>query len=734
MTATPNQFYFLVLHAGTLLVLTSVHGLRGVLTLGPVLALGGLFTFLVWQVAQAGWWVQWDGLTINAAHLGIMPAIILGGVLIYAMDGVKLGRAYTVVVAGTALLATGYVEFLASLGSVVPLPNFIFQSLQSQIALTIALVVGVLGGMVAYEGSRRLIPWRLALAVGVSAGLALVLLVTSYASYGLTVGLVNVRNEMLEYSLALVLPVLVALAYGALAGHRGWIMPARPVQRLFAVWQSSEEEVRQALRSAMEAQHTITELRDLNAALKQEQRLRAHQVDNSPLAVLEVDERGQISTFNKSAATLFSPIAPLEGQTSVETVLPGFQAAFQRGTRVSGVLRVPVNADDVRSLDVTVMPFNRRPSSGDTRRAGGGFSVLVEDVTERERARVRSQIVSRMRGVHMASRVVAHDFSNLVTAIEANIASIRAQLPSAEHQRVGPSLEAIRDAANRARAMLGQLGGEQIFERPELRPHNLKSLIHEAVGMERPDMETSGITLRVEPLADMTVEVDSTQIVRVLINLLRNAVRATPSGGTIAVSTVLGPETVEIVVEDTGVGMSSRALSQAFQPGYSTKGHGEGGLGLPISFLILDAHGGRLTLTSKPGHGTRATMRLNRTRGGAEPPSVSRLDGLRILVLDDNDHRRESIVDGLAPLGALVDEMMSLEELTAWLDEESASWDLVLHAASLTPRALRATLCTAPLPDAGQPPMVLPSCAHKLNSEQIKTIARVVGASTLEGV
>ena len=60
------------LHIGTLGLVLGLHAARGYITLGPVLALGGLLTFLAWQIAQAGWWVSWGGLNVNAALFAAM--------------------------------------------------------------------------------------------------------------------------------------------------------------------------------------------------------------------------------------------------------------------------------------------------------------------------------------------------------------------------------------------------------------------------------------------------------------------------------------------------------------------------------------------------------------------------------------------------------------------------------------------------------------------------------------
>jgi signal transduction histidine kinase len=734
-----NQTYFLILHGGTLLLFIVLHALRSTITLGPTLAIAALYTFLVWQVAQAGWWVEIGALNVNAAHLGVIPAIVMGGVLIYAMDGVKLGHAYAVVVLGAALFATFYVQFLDSLNGVVPLPNFIFQSLQSQIALAVALTAGVIAAMAAYEAGRRLVPWWLALSLSNAVGLVTVLAVTSYASYGPRLGLVNLRNELPEYAVAVLLPMAVTLAYGGIAAGRGWIMPARPLRRLFSVWQSTEEEVRQALHSALEAHHTIAELRDLNAALEQEQKLRAHQVESSPLAVLEIDSRGLVTVSNHAARKLFQDSRPLTHRMPVERLLPGFLKIFGDGTRMSGVLPITTRTGERRSLDVTVMPLHNGTGDGWLgQRRAFGFSVLLEDVTECERARVHDQIVSRMRGVHMASRVVAHDFSNLMTATEGSIASIRAHIGQGAYEQIEPLLQAIHHAMGQARGMLRQLGAREGFEQPDIRVHDLRDLVREATNIERPNAEKAGLDLIVHDLPSVLAEVDGTQIVRVLINLLRNAVRATPPGGRVEVAIETVAEKVRLVVRDSGAGMSAEALRQAFQPGFSSKGKGKGGLGLPISYLIVDAHGGRLDLESRPGQGTRATVLLNRavasvaSAGGA----AQELQDLRVLVLVRDGAHRERLADALVETGASVDEIESLDELAAWISEEGAAWDVVVRDTTFPTAAMDglAAACMVLLPEGDQPPRVHRPTGCRLEAPRLDRLVAVVGDFSVEGL
>lgn len=103
-------------------------------------------------------------------------------------------------------------------------------------------------------------------------------------------------------------------------------------------------------------------------------------------------------------------------------------------------------------------------------------------------------------------------------------------------------------------------------------------------------------------------------IERLLLNLLSNAIKFTPAGGTITVSVKVRPQTVELTVSDTGVGIPSELLPTVFDRYLHTERmdpqpHGLG-LGLPICRRIAAGHGGSIMVTSKEGTGTRVTVSL----------------------------------------------------------------------------------------------------------------------------
>jgi two-component system NtrC family sensor kinase len=111
---------------------------------------------------------------------------------------------------------------------------------------------------------------------------------------------------------------------------------------------------------------------------------------------------------------------------------------------------------------------------------------------------------------------------------------------------------------------------------------------------------------------------DANQIQQVAVNLLLNAGDAIgDGGGTIRVTTRLGAEgTVELLVQDNGRGIPPDDLPRIFEPFYTTKGNHGTGLGLAVSWGIVEAHGGALEVRSDSGQGTCFTLRIPTSAGG----------------------------------------------------------------------------------------------------------------------
>ncbi|GAC1684104.1 MAG: hypothetical protein NVS9B9_06110 [Ktedonobacteraceae bacterium] len=149
-------------------------------------------------------------------------------------------------------------------------------------------------------------------------------------------------------------------------------------------------------------------------------------------------------------------------------------------------------------------------------------------------------------------------------------------------------------------------------------PIEADRLVHEVMARMLPLAQRHRVTLRTDIEQGKTfVVADSRQITRVLVNLVHNAIKFTPSGGTITMGTTLlaGQGMQRFFVHDTGVGIRSEELPRVFERFYKTDrarskadyfgpGGGGTGLGLAIARHVVEAHGGRINAESVLGQGS----------------------------------------------------------------------------------------------------------------------------------
>ena len=178
------------------------------------------------------------------------------------------------------------------------------------------------------------------------------------------------------------------------------------------------------------------------------------------------------------------------------------------------------------------------------------------------------------------------------------------------------------------------------------------------------------------------VEVDGTQLEGALLNAAINARDAMPGGGRLTLSTRNLVETneVEIGITDTGEGMAPEVVTRAFEPFFTTKGVGRGtGLGLSQIHGFAAQTGGRAEIESRLGEGTRLLIILPRTeksplaRRPSEKPAGPP-EGLKVLLVEDNDQVRAFAENLLAELGCEVLSAASAEEALALLDKETVDF------------------------------------------------------------
>ncbi|MCW8141800.1 MAG: PAS domain S-box protein, partial [Planctomycetota bacterium] len=254
------------------------------------------------------------------------------------------------------------------------------------------------------------------------------------------------------------------------------------------------------------------------------------------------------------------------------------------------------------------------------------FVVVMEDVTERRAAeealrRTREQLLQaqKMEAVGRLAGGVAHDFNNLLTVIEGYARLAMDPLPSDDPGR--RKLEQVVRASERAAGLTRQLLAFSRKLPASPRIVEPGALLRDMTGMLRRLLgERVTLVLDVDPAAG-EVTIDPGQLEQVVMNLAVNANDAMPDGGTLTLS-VKGEDPargqpqggwVRLAVADTGAGMDAETRARLFEPFFTTKPPGEGtGLGLATVHGIVEQAGGRVTVESAPGAGSRFEVHLPR--------------------------------------------------------------------------------------------------------------------------
>jgi signal transduction histidine kinase len=139
---------------------------------------------------------------------------------------------------------------------------------------------------------------------------------------------------------------------------------------------------------------------------------------------------------------------------------------------------------------------------------------------------------------------------------------------------------------------------------PTLMPVSLNDVVATTVEVLRPELDNRGLHVTTNLYRELPdAPLDSAQMQQVLVNLAKNSMQAMTRGGDLTFRTGEGMDGVWVSVEDTGGGISQEQINRVFEPFYTTKEKGSG-LGLMIVRRIIRAHGGRIEIDSRLGHGT----------------------------------------------------------------------------------------------------------------------------------
>ena len=381
------------------------------------------------------------------------------------------------------------------------------------------------------------------------------------------------------------------------------------LSRAFEAFTESTRKLRNAYGSLRE--HVDT----LNEELEQTNLHLASILESMTSGVAAIDSQGRITTFNKAAETITGlPAAAVIGRP-YDTVFSNGSSLFRLTKLLQGDQR-QINGETefkTRAGHVIPLEFACSVMEDKTGRTLGALQVF-RDLSTMKKLEEQARRADRLAALGEMAAGVAHEIRNPLGGIGGLAGLLEKDLDTDDpRRRLASRIVAGVQSLNHVVTSLLD------FTRPihpERKPFPLKEAIDSALALLAEPAAEAGVEVRLNGgLHRQTVMADPDLLKQVLLNLLANAVDAMPDGGTLTVSCRerLEDEVIEILVADTGVGIADEDLGKVFNPFFTTKDNGVG-MGLAVAHRIIEAHGGRATVSSRLGRGTAFSIVLPATQ------------------------------------------------------------------------------------------------------------------------
>jgi len=255
-------------------------------------------------------------------------------------------------------------------------------------------------------------------------------------------------------------------------------------------------------------------------------------------------------------------------------------------------------------VNVSVAPF--QIDTGERR----GTVLILDDVTARVRLEEQLQHSEKMASIGLLAAGVAHEVNTPLAGISSYAQMLRGQV--GKDDKKAELLEKIEKQTFRASKIINNLLNFARSSPAEFESLDVNKILLDVLSLMEHQLERAHIKVRQELASELPpVRGNENRLQQVFFNLLLNAKDAMPRGGWLTLATQSEEDTVVVEVRDTGHGIPKEHVRRIYDPFFTTKGLGRGtGLGLSVSYGILQEHGGAIFVESDPGKGTTFQVAL----------------------------------------------------------------------------------------------------------------------------
>src|SRR6266404_1396002 len=314
--------------------------------------------------------------------------------------------------------------------------------------------------------------------------------------------------------------------------------------------------------------------------------------------------RRRVELMGLSMAEIFPPDASVG--FFLEQILETGRPVRNFSVRLDGA---QANGDGKSKLSHALLSVELLERFASGTRKNTGMMVRLRDPEVRRQIKGQLQTAERLTAINRVTSGVAHEVKNPLNAMLMHLELARMKLAKGDCE-ILPQMEIISSEILRLDRVVKTFLD---FTRPvEMKSIEVSvdAFVSELVELARPQAQAVGVAVSVDlQAAGATIVLDSDLLKQATLNIVVNAIEAMPQGGELRFESSVGGEEAEIRISDTGGGIPLEKRDKIFQLYFSTKAKGSG-IGLAMTFRIVQLHNGKIDFFSEPGKGTTFILRF----------------------------------------------------------------------------------------------------------------------------
>jgi PAS domain S-box-containing protein len=335
-------------------------------------------------------------------------------------------------------------------------------------------------------------------------------------------------------------------------------------------------------------------------------------------AVISVDNNGNIRTFNRKSEEIF-------GKKKEEVLNKDCEEVLNLNINGECLLKECLLEKknitqeiilEEKGLKKKILDLNTSfltDESGEIT----GIVAVIRDITEIKNLNEEMARHKRLVALGKLSAGIAHEIRNPLSSIRGLAQFVFNSFSKTDERK--EDLDTIIQEVDRLNKLVVQVLDFAKLKKPNLTRFSLNDLIKNIAELFKLEIKDKQIKFNLELSPDISqIQADEDQVRQILMNAIINAIQAIPKKGEIKIKTekalLKGEPAIKLIIEDSGIGIPEKDITQIFDPFFSTKEKGSG-LGLSIVYKLIEAHQGEIKVESKEGEGTKFVIFLPQKGG-----------------------------------------------------------------------------------------------------------------------